>query len=105
VASPIKNKVYNNTNSQTTQSQPTSICILVGVPVLAERATPHAAPASVPTGPVTKIPRSGPRLDSERKRGPKKPTRKAGIPTIRAKPMMSMGAGGSEFLVWKMVTE
>jgi hypothetical protein len=105
VASPIKNRVYNNTNSQTTQSQPRIICILAGVPVLAERAIPHAAPASVPTGPVTKIPSSGPRLDSDRKRGPKNPTRKAGIPTIRAKPMMIVEAGGSECLVWETVTE
>jgi hypothetical protein len=52
---------------------------------LADLTIPRTAPVSVPIGPVTKIPKRGPRLfEGEKISGPIKPTMNARPPTIAA---------------------
>lgn len=88
VDSLIIKSVYSIVNPQTANNFLRSALMSAAFAFLVDLTMPQSAPASVPIGPVTKIPRSGPRFELEKRIGPMKPAANARPPTSKAGRMM-----------------
>ena len=62
VAKPIIKNVYSRVNTQTADNHASMALSSSPFAFFAELTMPQRAPTSVPTGPVMKMPRRGPRL-------------------------------------------